>query len=66
MIYLQMVSLISMSQAYLPSSSTSAGAVPALRASSNSFFFFQSSLVSFWPKAAPEDAPVDDMLMTLK
>ena len=51
---------------HLPSSSTSAGAVPALRASSNSFFFFQSSLVSFWPKAAPEDAPVDDMLMTLK
>ena len=32
---------------HLPDSSTSAGAVPAFLASSNSFFFRQSSLDSF-------------------
>ena len=36
----------------LPSSSTSAGAVPAFLASSNSFFFRQSSLDSFWAATA--------------
>ena len=34
---------------YLPSSSTSAGAVPAFLASSSSFLFRQSSLESFCP-----------------
>ena len=40
--------------AYFPLSSTSAGAVPAFLASSNSFFLRQSSLESFWPDAAAD------------
>lgn len=39
---------------HLPSSSTSAGAVPAFLASSNSFFLRQSSLDNFWAATADD------------
>ena len=43
----------------LPSSSTSAGAVPAFLASSSSFFLRQSSLDSFCADTADEDMITD-------
>ena len=50
---------------YLPSSSTSAGAVPAFLASSSSFFFRQSSRDSFCADVAPDMVPALLLLVLL-